>query len=135
MNTRLVFSIVAACGCLFAAADPVFAQNWTTTTAPSANWISIASSADGTKLVAAIYNSSSGGVYISSNSGANWTAQLGAAQWSAVASSADGTKLAAAISGNYIWTSTNSGANWTQQTGSSGQACRARADDGSIYAI
>src|SRR5262245_55536831 len=49
--------------------DAAFAQIWTQTSVPSTNWSSIASSADGTRLVAV----GSGGVYISPDSGATWT--------------------------------------------------------------
>jgi hypothetical protein len=65
---------------------------------PGANqWSAVASSADGTKLIAV------GGplcrcIYTSTDSGATWTQQTGAGQryWGAVASSSDGTKLVAA---------------------------------------
>ena len=43
-----------ALGCLAITAECVFAQNWTTTTAPIANWVSVVSSADGNKLAALI---------------------------------------------------------------------------------
>ena len=39
---------------------PASAQTWTQTSAPGTNWIAIASSADGTKLVAAVYGA---GIY------------------------------------------------------------------------
>ena len=39
-------------------------QNWTSANAPSAQWQTIASSADGIKLVAGIYDTSSGGIYM-----------------------------------------------------------------------
>jgi hypothetical protein len=45
---------VAAWGGLFTMADPTFAQTWTQTSAPANYWSCVASSADGTKLVAAI---------------------------------------------------------------------------------
>jgi hypothetical protein len=84
-------------------------------------WQSVASSADGAKLVAAGYspNTYLGVIYTSTNSGVFW-AQTGAPTnqfvscWSCVASSADGSKLAAAPVNGYIYTSTNSGATWTQ---------------------
>jgi photosystem II stability/assembly factor-like uncharacterized protein len=77
----------------------------------------VASSSDGSKLVAV---TSASGVYTSVNSGANWTQQTSApsnAWWSSVASSSDGSKLigVASYSGG-VYTSVNSGANWTQQT-------------------
>lgn len=85
------------------------AQNWTTDTNHFINWAWVASSADGSKLVALAtpeggFSSSDParaniGIYLSTDSGVSW--QLSAAQiptnsWEALASSADGTTLAAA---------------------------------------
>jgi hypothetical protein len=63
--------------------DFAFAQTWTPTT-QSGNWYSIASSADGTKLVAVGYS----GIYTSTNSGASWMQQTNAPNlsWYSVAS-------------------------------------------------
>jgi hypothetical protein len=85
---------------------------WTQTGAPGEYWYSVASSADGTHLVAVVY---SGGIYTSTNSGATWT-QTGAPgeYWYSVASSADGTHLVAVVYSGGICTSANSGATWTQ---------------------
>jgi len=81
------------------------------------NWSSVASSADGIKLVAAVR---SGQIYTSTNSGANWTAQgLNGFLWISVASSSDGTKLVAVDNNGYIYTSTNSGTLWTQRVSGS----------------
>lgn len=83
---------------------------------------SVASSADGTKLVAVEnhINSNLGGrwIWTSTDSGANWTERIGGQLWTSVASSSDGVKLVVCAQNNYIYTSTNSGVNWTQQTGS-----------------
>jgi hypothetical protein len=102
------------CG-LFAAVKPATAQTWTQTSAPSNdNWVAVASSADGSKLIAAgmpwIY-------CISTNSGSTWITntqpQKGSSygSWFSIASSADGTKLVG-IYFNTIWASTNSGITW-----------------------
>ena len=81
------------------------------------NWSSVASSADGTKLVAAVR---SGQIYISSNSGTSWTAQgPNGLLWTSVASSSDGTKLVAVENNGYIYTSANSGTSWTQRVSGS----------------
>ena len=66
----------------------------------------MASSADGTKLVAAAGDwTKAGYIYISRDSGTTWT-QTGTQQnWSCVASSADGRKLFAAVSDGHIYTS------------------------------
>jgi len=96
------------------------------------SWQYLATSADGTKLVATV--SGVGPIYVSKNSGATWHA-TGApeALWAGLASSADGTKLLA-VGSDYehvinplirsptattawIYTSTNSGATWTPATG------------------
>jgi len=85
--------------------------------------MSVASSSDGTKLVAlaaGTCNTDPGYIYISADSGATWT-QTGTQQgWMSVASSSDGTKLVAAADGpcwqdpGYIYISADSGATWTQ---------------------
>src|ERR1039458_8181340 len=108
---------------------------WTQTGAPSEGWQSIASSADGTHLVAA-----AGGflgpnnIYTSTNSGATW-AQTGAPakEWQSVASSSDGTHLVAVIYYLYgpIYTSANSGATWTQTAPSQDWTAVASSSDGS----
>jgi hypothetical protein len=105
---------VAAWGGLFTVADPAFSQTWTPTSSPSNNWNTVASSVDGSKLIAG----SLGWIYcISTNSGTTWITntqpQKGstAGSWSCIASSADGTKYVG-ILGNVIWVSTNSGTTW-----------------------
>jgi len=73
-------------------------------------WYSVASSADGTRLVAVEYG---GQIYTSTDSGTNWTPRESNRYWYSVASSADGTKLVAAANNDQIYTSTDSGTNWT----------------------
>ena len=82
--------------------------------APYTNWQAVASSADGTKLVAAVLG---GQIYTSANSGSTWTPSTSApaTDWYSVASSSDGTKLVAVGSGG-IYTSINSGSSWAQPT-------------------
>jgi hypothetical protein len=95
-------------------------QSWRTN-GPTANWSSVAASANGTIIAATI---TGGGIYVSTNSGATWTARASALNWSDVAVSADGTKMAATVGGTsatgYIWTSTDSGVSWTRQNVTSG---------------
>jgi hypothetical protein len=76
----------------------------------------VASSADGTKLVATTYDPiAASSIYTSPNSGATWVqTRAPFAYWGALASSADGTKLVALIQGGSTYTSTDSGATWAQ---------------------
>ena len=86
-------------------------EMWTLTTAPYDNWVAVACSADGNKLVAV---ADSGSIYVSTNSGAIWMAATNAPSenWVCVAISADGSKMAAGIDGGTIYTSTNYGTIW-----------------------
>jgi hypothetical protein len=98
---------------------PASAQIWTQTSAPLTNWTSVASSADGTKLVAV----SDRAIYTSADSGVTWTpTSAPVTNWISVASSADGTKLVAAVAvfmgsqyetGGPIYVSADSGVTWT----------------------
>jgi hypothetical protein len=83
---------------------------------PTTNWYAIASSADGTKLVACV---GGGQIYTSTDSGLTWTARDSSRQWGSVASSADGSKLVAGVGGGQIYTSTDSGVTWTAQNSGS----------------
>ena len=95
---------------------------WTQSGAAALDWYSIAASADGTHLaaVAAAVASGTGGIYISTDSGATWTGPNGnsSAPWRSIASSADGTRLVAAnASGGIGGIYTNSGTTWTALVG------------------
>jgi len=110
-------------------------QSWETN-GPSANWRAIVSSADGTKLAAAI---NGGTIYTSTNSGATWISHASSQNWSAMASSADGTKLVATVGytiynvvpTGQIWTSTDSGVTWANHASSLQWSCVASSADGS----
>jgi len=97
-------------------------------------WASVASSADGTKLVAVDSGLSGEGgqIYTSTDSGVNWTARMTDTdrRWVSVASSADGTKLVAAVYTGQIYTSTDSGANWTARASNSDWYSVASSADG-----
>jgi photosystem II stability/assembly factor-like uncharacterized protein len=89
---------------------------WTKqTNAPAYAWSSIASSADGSHLVAVDYG---GGIYTSTNFAANWTQQTNAPSktWSSVTASADGSHVVAVIDNGGIYTSPNFGVAWMPQT-------------------
>jgi hypothetical protein len=111
--------------------------SWTNQTpsgpAHDQNWISIASSASGTKLVAVSGGNNAancpldcppfGDVWTSSDSGVTWidrtaTGPAHGVHWTSVASDASGMNLVAGGSG--IWTSADAGLTWTERTVPSG---------------
>lgn len=133
------FLVVAAIAWGVAAPICSFSQTWMQTSAPSNYWVSIAISADGTKLAAAagsfnvpavrngFFSYSVGPIYVSADGGTTWTpTSAPVTNWLSIASSADGTRLIA-LSYNpnnghdLIYVSTNSGSTWTQQTSPWGQ--------------
>lgn len=82
-----------------------------TTNGTAFNWKAIASSVDGSKLVAVV---NGGQVYTSTNYGTTWVARdIANRNWTSIASSADGTKLVGCVNPGQIYTSTDSGVNWT----------------------
>jgi hypothetical protein len=85
--------------------------NWQTNVVPVKNWNCLASSADGTKLVAGAYNDQ---IYLSTNSGLTWKAPINSPvnSWNAIASSSDGIHLVATGSGGTCFSS-DSGGIWT----------------------
>ena len=79
-------------------------------------WNGISASSDGTKQIACM---NANYVYVSTNSGSNWTqTSLPFGYWSGCSSNGDGTKLAAGLQGGYIYTSDDSGATWTPRPSS-----------------
>jgi len=119
-----LLSCDCASGTIYTSIDS--GANWTLTSAPRAEWMSVASSADGSKLVAvsdafnAGHGYNPGLIYTSTDSGAMWN-PTGAPSgwWASAASSANGIKLVAAAgnvvagSPGLVYTSTDSGAVWT----------------------
>jgi len=88
-------------------------NTWVSNAVPPFGCYSVATSADGTILIAA----SAFGILISTNSATTWrTNMLLSGDSISVASSADGKKLVAAVYGGKIYTSTNSGAVWRTNT-------------------
>jgi hypothetical protein len=122
--------VVAGSGLIYSSGDS--GTTWTQTSAPTNlwSWSPIASSADGTKLVAEAYADAAGRngqiyIYVSSDSGATWTQTSAQTDtyWSGVASSADGTRLVAVTGSQFyegpytddaIWSSSNAGITWTR---------------------
>jgi hypothetical protein len=105
----LIFPTLAL---LFAPAGVALGNNWIQAIAPSAYWTTIASSADGTRLVA---GGDDDNLWTSTNSGVTWTVAGNSPveNWRVVASSADGTKLVAVTLGYGMWISDDSGLTWT----------------------
>ena len=119
--------------------------NWAVQSASTLQtWSGLASSADGTHLVATVGGvGKTGYIYTSANSGLTWTQELGPTAWSSVASSADGTHLVATIgnpgsggTSGYIYVSANAGSSWAQ-VGTSEQwvACASSADGSHLIAV
>ncbi len=125
METKLLFLFEPFSVCvalLILQPATVSGQDWTVTSAPSQDWSSVASSADGTTLVAGADTYPNGGpLLVSTNSGASWTEGEPCClrtNWRAVACSADGTRMIAAST--LIYGSTNSGLTWTEMMGGPG---------------
>ncbi len=124
----------AVLGAIYLVELPAYAQALAPTTAPAQNWLSLASSADGVKLAGVGYY---GWIYISTNSGATWTAASTATNgpepqrsWTGIASSADGRRLVAVASFSPVFTSTNSGETWNQSGPAAVWAAVASSSDG-----
>jgi hypothetical protein len=102
---------------------------WTeeTGTAGNRNWYSVASSSDGTKLVAAVYG---GQIYTSTDSGVTWNGRGSSRNWYSVASSSDGTKFVAVANNGQIYTSTDFGYTWTARESNRNWQSVASSSDG-----
>jgi|ERR1017187_100011 hypothetical protein len=128
---------MSADGCKLAAvtsgAHPIYSTDagatWHANQSSPDAYLRIASSADGTKLVAPMLVSNSFsypiGIFVSTDSGGTWTQTTAppAYYWSAVASSGFGDKLAAAFyttsgfpnsAGGLVYVSTNAGFSWSK---------------------
>jgi len=87
---------------------------WTKLTAAGArNWFGIATSSSGAVVAAIEY---SGNIWVSTDSGATWTARGSAQLWDGVGVSVDGTIILAGTEYGHIWRSTNSGSTFTELT-------------------
>ena len=111
INSRSLVAILTAI-CLFNVILLASAQTWVQTGAPANNnWQCVASSADGSVLAAA---AGAGGIFISTNAGANWfEANLPNNYYSGIASSADGSRLAVIYNGGGMYYSTDYGVDWS----------------------
>ena len=101
-------------------------------------WQSVASSADGSKLVAVV---AGGAVYTSTDSGTTWTerASAGKRNWTSVTSSQDGLKLFATAANDYMYASTDAGVTWNPINTSFGtndwQTVKSSADGKNLIAM
>lgn len=121
--TNFIKTLVLLCLVIGGLSPKAPAQTWMLTSAPTNTWGTVASSADGTRLIAAgkydpIYIfTNSGPLYLSTNSGLTWSTNNSpvstVSSWGAVASSADGSRLFAASVGQLFYISTNGGASWS----------------------
>jgi hypothetical protein len=119
LSTRQKYSVLllAVLGGLLTVVNLASAQGWIKTSAPAYSWKTLASSADGTKLVAAGYSKNFVGyrnpvpIYTSADAGMTWLQTSAPSNpWTSVGSSADGNKLVAVVYGGPIYTSPDSGA-------------------------
>ncbi len=94
-------------------------NTWYQSGAQALNWSSMASSADGTRMAAGIWQGTSDGVYLSANSGGSWTLSNSGKQIHGVAMSADGTEIVGVATNGFIYLSTNSGSSWITYPNSS----------------
>jgi hypothetical protein len=95
-------------------------------------YASVASSLDGRTLVAA---HTGGTLYVSQNSGTNWTARDSNRSWAELACSADGGVMAATVFNGPIYVSSNYGTNWTATaSGSAAWVGLATSADGKVLA-
>lgn len=103
------------------AGGPLYASRdcgttWAPVNTPSSLLNCIASSADGTKLVAGEWNDfppNPSLIYTSTNSGSTWATNNAPSEyWTSIASSADGTRLVAVAATGPIYTSVDSGITW-----------------------
>jgi photosystem II stability/assembly factor-like uncharacterized protein len=143
-------------GGLIAWLNPAWAHDWGVTMAPVDWWQNIASSADGTRLVAVSGSADfdPGRIYVSTNSGLTWTQTSAPSNcWISVASSADGSRLAAGDMRIFfikptlyellgeVYTSTNGGLSWksncvdASDLGASPINCIASSADGNKLAV
>jgi photosystem II stability/assembly factor-like uncharacterized protein len=93
------------------------------------NWYSVASSSDGSKLVAVV---NAGPIYTSTDSGVTWMPRESNRVWYSVASSSDGSKLVAVDNApGRIYNSTDSGVTWTPHANNRFWRSVASSSDGS----
>jgi hypothetical protein len=103
-------------------------QTWRAT-GPSRSFGGVTSSADGTKLMAAV-SYPGGPLYASTNSGRTWRPSGPWLPWTSVASSADGSKLVASAYSDFLYTSADAGKHWRRRGSSDHWTAVASSADG-----
>jgi hypothetical protein len=103
-----------------------YGASWTSR-ASAQLWSALASSSDGTKLVATIKE---GPIYTSNDSGLTWTMRASLRRWDSVASSSDGSKLVAGVEGGTLYTSSDSGVTWVSKESERNWTSVASSSDG-----
>ncbi len=106
--------VIGASDYIYTSSD--YGQTWTkqTNSGPK-NWVDIACSSDGTKIVAIDNSGGSGYIYTSTDFGVTWTQRATSQYWISVCCSNNGTKMFAAIIGSgSIYYSNDSGVTWVK---------------------
>src|SRR5882762_9728769 len=120
MKTKAILSLrPALAGAVALFTHNTLAQTWLQTGAPLGYWSSVASSADGSQVLAADggYYGAGSSLYLSPDSGDTWSpASAPVLIWSSAASSADGSHLVATPYNDRIYRSTDSGDSWNATT-------------------
>lgn len=108
------------------------AQSWSPTAAPATNWVGVASSADGTKIVA--IPGATPVIYRSTNSGLAWEPIPTPSEFWSISCSADGQRLIAAA--NNVYLSEDAGNTWNVATDSGVHGvCAALSADGNRLVV
>jgi photosystem II stability/assembly factor-like uncharacterized protein len=104
-----------------------------TTPFASGSCYGVATSADGTKVYAAVPSKA---LQVSTNAGVSWTnnASTTASNCVSVACSADGNRVVVITSAKNVFTSTNAGNTWSSISGSAWSAVACSGDGGSFFA-
>ena len=135
-QVRLGFAFLGVVSLLLLSPPRLFSQTWIPTAAPNTNWISLATSADGTRLIATTAWPWQE-VFISTNRGDMWNRNSLTGYFTDVACSADAAVFLAVGGGCRF--STNSGVTWTVpvtpnlEYAVQGQSCACSADGKTMY--
>lgn len=102
-------------------------QNWSATAAPGVEWISMAVSDNGQKIVAVGDGTP---VWMSTDGGANWSSRAPTLFWRHVVMTPDGGRVAGAADGAWFQVSADGGQNWVGVNAARAWTSAAISDDG-----